>query len=57
MCAALGTKVSMHFNTKLGAGFFGGESFILQKLQGDGMAFLHAGGTIMEKTLNNETYE
>lgn len=55
LCAALGTKVSMHFNKKIGAGFFGGEGFILQKLQGDGMAFLHAGGTIIEKSLNNET--
>ncbi|WP_027001464.1 TIGR00266 family protein [Hugenholtzia roseola] len=55
LCAALGTKISIHLNKKLGAGFFGGEGFILQKLQGDGMAFIHAGGTVIERTLNNET--
>ncbi|MGD9678347.1 MAG: TIGR00266 family protein [Vulcanibacillus sp.] len=55
LCAALGTEVSITFNKKFGAGFFGGEGFILQKLKGDGMTFLHAGGTIVEKTLNNET--
>ncbi len=55
LCAALGTKVSIAFNRKLGAGFFGGEGFILQKLQGDGMAFIHAGGTIVKKELNHDT--
>ena len=55
LCAALGTKISIHFNQKLGAGFFGGEGFILQRLEGDGMAFIHAGGTVIEKQLNNET--
>ncbi|MGB1384961.1 MAG: TIGR00266 family protein [Flavobacteriales bacterium] len=55
LCAAKGTKVSIAFNKRLGAGFFGGEGFILQKLQGDGMAFLHAGGTVVERHLNNET--
>jgi uncharacterized protein (TIGR00266 family) len=55
LCAALGTKVSITFNQKIGAGFFGGEGFILEKLQGDGLAFVHAGGTIIEKHLNNET--
>ena len=55
LCAAMGTKISMHFNKKLGAGFFGGEGFILQKLEGDGMAFIHAGGTLIERDLNNET--
>ena len=55
LCAALGTKISITFNRKLGAGFFGGEGFILQKLQGDGRAFIHAGGTVIEKQLNNET--
>ena len=55
LCAALGTKISMHFNRKLGAGFFGGEGFILQKLQGDGRAFIHAGGTLIEHELNGET--
>lgn len=54
LCAALGTKISMHFNKKIGAGFFGGEGFILQKLQGDGKAFIHAGGTIIEHELNGE---
>jgi uncharacterized protein (TIGR00266 family) len=55
LCAALGTSISMHFNRKLGAGLFGGEGFVLQKLQGDGLAFVHAGGTVVEKTLRNET--
>ncbi|SHF65168.1 TIGR00266 family protein [Mariniphaga anaerophila] len=55
LCAALGTKISLHFNQKLGSGFFGGEGFILQKLQGDGTAFIHAGGTLIEYELNNET--
>ena len=54
LCAALGTEVSIAFNRKLGAGFFGGEGFILERLRGDGMAFVHAGGTIVEKRLNNE---
>ena len=53
LCAAMGTNVSIAFNKRIGAGFFGGEGFILQKLRGDGMAFLHAGGTIVEKELNN----
>jgi uncharacterized protein (TIGR00266 family) len=55
LCAALGTKLSVTFNKKLGAGLFGGEGFILEKLQGDGMAFIHAGGTVVEKQLNGET--
>jgi uncharacterized protein (TIGR00266 family) len=55
LCAALGTKVTIAFNKKLGAGFFGGEGFILQKLEGDGMAFLHAGGTIVKKELKGDT--
>ncbi|MGM0620305.1 MAG: TIGR00266 family protein [Bacteroidota bacterium] len=54
LCAALGTKISITFSRKLGAGFFGGEGFILQQLQGDGNAFVHAGGTVIEKELNNE---
>ena len=54
LCAALGTEVSIAFNKRLGAGFFGGEGFILQRLRGDGMAFVHAGGTIVEKQLNGE---
>lgn len=55
LCAAMGTKVGIAFTKRLGTGFFGGEGFILQKLNGDGMAFLHAGGTIIKKELNNET--
>ncbi|HPT30696.1 MAG TPA: TIGR00266 family protein [Prolixibacteraceae bacterium] len=55
LCAAMGTKVSITFNRKLGAGFFGGEGFILQTLEGDGKAFIHAGGTVIERTLQNET--
>ncbi|WP_420582403.1 TIGR00266 family protein [Reichenbachiella sp.] len=55
LCAALGTKVSITLNKRLGSGLIGGEGFILQKLQGDGMAFVHAGGTVIEKQLNNET--
>jgi uncharacterized protein (TIGR00266 family) len=55
LCAALGTKMSITFNKKFGSGLFGGEGFILEKLEGDGMAFLHAGGTVIERTLNNET--
>ena len=55
LCAALGTKVSIELNKKIGAGLFGGEGFILQRLQGDGLAFGHAGGTIIERELNNET--
>jgi len=55
LCAAKGTEVSIAFTKRFGAGFFGGEGFILQRLRGDGMAFLHAGGTIVKKTLNNES--
>ena len=54
LCAALGTEVSIAFNKKIGAGLFGGEGFILQRLRGDGMVFIHAGGTIVEKRLENE---
>ena len=55
LCAALGTRLSVAFTRKLGAGFFGGEGFILQKLNGSGMAFVHAGGTVIKKELNGET--
>jgi len=55
LCAALGTKIDLAFNKKFGAGFFGGEGFILQRLTGDGKAFLHAGGTIVKKELKGET--
>ncbi len=55
LCAAFGTKLSIVFNRKIGAGLVGGEGFILEKLQGDGKAFVHAGGTVIEKVLNDET--
>ena len=55
LCAARGTEVGIAFTKRLGAGFFGGEGFILQRLRGDGMSFLHAGGTVIKKKLNNET--
>lgn len=55
LCAAMGTKVDIAFNKKLGAGFFGGEGFILQRLTGDGKVFIHAGGTIVKKELTGET--
>ena len=55
LCAALGTQMAIHFNQRIGSGLFGGEGFILQKIQGDGMAFIHAGGVVMERQLNNET--
>lgn len=55
LCAAMGTKVDIAFNKRLGSGFFGGEGFILQHLSGDGMAFVHAGGTVIEKQLTGET--
>ena len=54
LCAALGTNVGIAFNKRLGAGFFGGEGFILQRLRGDGMVFMHAGGTVTERQLNHE---
>lgn len=55
LAAAFGTEVDIAFHKRLGSGFFGGEGFILQRLRGDGMAFIHAGGTIVRKDLNNET--
>ncbi|MBF2053068.1 MAG: TIGR00266 family protein [Candidatus Sericytochromatia bacterium] len=55
LCAALGTEISIAFTRRFGAGFFGGEGFILQRLVGDGMAFLHAGGTVVKIELENET--
>jgi len=51
LCAAKGVAVGIAFQKRLGAGFFGGEGFIMQKIEGDGMAFAHAGGTIVERTL------
>lgn len=55
LCAAFGTSIGIHFNQKIGSGIFGGEGFILEKLRGDGLAFVHAGGTVIERYLNNET--
>lgn len=54
LCAAFGTEIGIAFTKRLGAGFFGGEGFILQRLRGDGMAFVHVGGTVIQKNLNNE---
>lgn len=54
LCAAFGTKMTITLNKKIGAGLFGGEGFILQRLEGDGRAFIHAGGTVIERQLNNE---
>ena len=55
LAAALGTEIGIAFTRRLGTGFFGGEGFILQRLQGDGMAFVHACGTVIQKKLHNET--
>lgn len=51
LCAAKGVTVGIEFSKKLGRGLFGGEGFIMQKLEGDGMAFVHAGGTLAKKEL------
>jgi uncharacterized protein (TIGR00266 family) len=51
LCAAKGVTVGIEFSRKLGRGLFGGEGFIMQKLEGDGMAFVHAGGTLARKEL------
>ena len=51
LCAAKGVNVGIHLQKKLGAGLFGGEGFIMQRLTGDGIVFLNAGGTIIKKTL------
>jgi uncharacterized protein (TIGR00266 family) len=51
LCAAQGVEIEIAFTKKIGAGLFGGEGFILQRLKGDGRAFLHAGGTIIAKDL------
>jgi uncharacterized protein (TIGR00266 family) len=53
LCAAFGTKVGIAFKKKLGVGLFGGEGFILQKLEGDGLAFIHSGGTIIRRDLRD----
>jgi len=54
LCAAFGTNLDIAFQKRLGAGFFGGEGFILQRLRGDGLAFVHVGGTVIKRELNNE---
>lgn len=51
LCAAKGVSVGIEFQRKLGTGLFGGEGFIMQKLEGDGLAFVHAGGYILEREL------
>ncbi|MDG3581654.1 TIGR00266 family protein [Galbibacter pacificus] len=51
LCAAKGVSIGVEFSRRLGRGFFGGEGFIMQKLEGDGMAFVHAGGTLARKEL------
>lgn len=51
LCAAKGVEVGIEFSRKLGTGLFGGEGFIMQKLEGDGMAFVHSGGHVIEKVL------
>lgn len=51
LCAARGVSLGIGFQKRLGAGFFGGEGFIMQKLDGDGMAFVHAGGTLVRRDL------
>jgi len=55
LCAAMGTSIDIAFQRKLGAGFFGGEGFILQHLTGDGNAFVHIGGTVIKRELKGET--
>ncbi len=52
LCAAKGVSMGMAFNRRIGAGLFGGEGFIMQRLQGDGWVFLHAGGSLAERSLN-----
>jgi uncharacterized protein (TIGR00266 family) len=51
LCAAQGVSIGIEFQRKLGTGLFGGEGFIMQKLEGDGLAFVHAGGHVFEKEL------
>ncbi len=53
LCAAKGVSVGIEFQRRIGVGLFGGEGFIMQKLEGDGMSFVHAGGTIIERELSS----
>lgn len=55
LCAALGTQLSIAFTKRFGAGLFGGEGFVLQKLEGDGLTFVHAGGHLVKRELQGET--
>jgi len=55
LCASLGTKISVKLNQKMGFGFFGAQGYVVQQLEGDGMAFLHTGGTVVKKVLGEET--
>jgi uncharacterized protein (TIGR00266 family) len=55
LCAAFGTGIGIAFTKKIGTGFFGGEGFILQRLQGDGLAFVHASGAIVKRELTGQT--
>ncbi len=55
LTAAHGTRLSLAFNKKLGAGFFGGEGFIMEKIEGNGKVFVHAGGTVIEKDLRDSS--
>ena len=52
LCAARGVSLGIHFQQKLSVGFFGGEGFIMQKLEGNGLAFVHAGGTVVKRELH-----
>lgn len=51
LCAAMGVEIKVAFTKRFGSGFFGGEGFVLQRLTGDGMAFIHAGGTCIKREL------
>jgi uncharacterized protein (TIGR00266 family) len=53
LCAAKGVSIGIDFQKRLGTGIFGGEGFIMEKLEGDGMAFMHAGGHVFERTLES----
>ncbi len=55
LCAAYGTRIDIAFTKRFGTGLFGGEGFILERINGDGMVFIHAGGTVIKKELRNET--
>lgn len=55
LCAAYGTEIGIAFVKRLGLGFFGGEGFILQRLRGDGLTFIHAGGAVIRKELRNQS--